>query len=381
MSFITVQNQLYNALTQGLGQSNQTFQLLQPAAPLSTEGGDTFLWTFLNNIPPLSLDQNYTQSGGNQLFSDYKGVMSALRPATKIDVKQEIGEENFQNFVRYLQSLKPIPPVNQFPDIFFNWAMVNAPDVAQQGASAYAAIILDPIGSAQQALMPYMQRPPAPPDWARGYDALVRDLSQAPQRAFEMHSSTTSSDVSKTWSSGRRSVLFGLWRGSESTERLSEFFAQSEISIRASFGHVLSFQTNAGAWYGSSALGTAYSKKGDPPWRSGSAITWDSTFGASGNIQRVTVNLLVADAMDISVTARTSFSQQDQQIIRGNSGFGLWPFYNGGREYGMTTNTQFSDRGETTITTKSSPGVPVLIGVNVLPIGRFLGYTSAARAQ
>ncbi|MFG2178361.1 hypothetical protein ACGFLS_06525 [Streptomyces abikoensis] len=381
MPFITVQNQLYNALVEGLGQSNQTFQLLQPAAPITSDGGDRFLWSFLNNIPPLSIDQNYTQSGGNQLFSDYKGVLSALRPATKVDIKQEIGQENFENFVKYLQSLKPIPPANQFPDVFFNWAMVNAPDVAQQGASAYAAIILDPIGGAQQALMPYMQRPPAPPDWVRGYDALLQDLSQAPRRTFEMRSATTSSDVSRTWSSGRRSVLFGLWRSSESTERLSEYFSQSELTVSASFGHVLNFQTNAGAWYGSSALGTAYTKKGDPPWRSGSAITWDNTFGTSGNIQRVAINLMVADTMEITVTAKTSFSQQDQQTIHGNAGFGLWPFYNGRGEYGMTTNTQFSASGGTTITTASSPGVPVVIGVNVLPIGRFLGYTPAAREQ
>ncbi|MFJ1705519.1 hypothetical protein [Kitasatospora sp. NPDC088346] len=377
MSFVDVQNQLYNAMCDGLQQSPDRFQILQPAPPLSKGEGDTPLWTLFNNIPPLSLNQNYVASGGNQLFSDFSALMGALKPASSIDVKKDIGEDNFIAFTAYLGGLKPTPPVAKYSEIFFSWAMQYAPDVAQIGAADYAAIVLDPILSAQFSLLTY-KAGKLQPDWARGYKDMVRELADAPTRTFKVDSSTTSSNVSHTWASGQHSGLFGLWEGSSTDDQVSQQFASSSFRVEASFEHLLLFQTNAGAWYESAALGLAYHNQGDPPWRTGSAITWENTFGIQGNMQRFAINLLVADTMNIVVKANTTYSELQQQTIIENKKNGLWPFYTSSSTSGMESKVEFDDTGAIMITTTSAPTVPVVIGVNVLPISSFVGFAVSA---
>lgn len=387
MSFVEAQNKFYNALCEGLGLSRQMFQILQPSPPL-IPGDNRFLWNYFNNIPVFSLTQNYIASGGNQLFSDYSALMSALRPAEPVDIAADIGEQTLQDFQTYVRTtFNPAPTATQYPDIFFNWALMNAPNVANIGAGDFATLILDPIGAAQTALMPYQPgRGPNPApgrvaEWSLGYDMLVNQLHGAPATSFAMSSSTTSSDVTNTWSHGSNSGFFGLVGSGDSASKESEKFAASSFSVQASFGHVLNFQANPGLWYTSSAMGAAYSDHDSPPWRPDGVIQWDNTFGPNGNIQRVMTNLIVVDSMDVTVTAATTYDSNDQETINHQSSGGLWPFYNANNGNGMKTTHSFGDNGAITIHTTSAPGVPIVIGGNVLPIGQFVGHAVVARER
>jgi hypothetical protein len=255
--------------------------------------------------------------------------------------------------------------------------MRHAPDVAQVGTADYASIALDPILSAQMSLLTYSTGK-THPDWERGYKAMAAELGNAPLYSFSVDSQSTSSNVSHTWASGSHSGLFGLWGGSTSEDQYSRKFADSTFSVDASFQHLLPFQTNAGAWYESAALGLAFHNHNSPPWRPDAVVTWDNTFGSQGNLQRVTANILVADTMNVRVVASTSFTQEEQQTILNNKNSGMWPFYTSNGSTGVTTKVEFDDHGRITITTTSAAGVPVVVGANVLQMSDFVGFTMPA---
>lgn len=156
-TFLDLQNGFYNGFSQGLGfPPGSPFQMIQPAPPIPSGSNDAALWNYFNNIPPLSLTQNYIVSGGNQFFSDYKAVLSALK-APPSTFATDIGSDCFTAWMAYLNGLPAgqKPSANALPQTFLNWALVNYPDVANVGASDLSALLLDPIGTAQLAMMPY----------------------------------------------------------------------------------------------------------------------------------------------------------------------------------------------------------------------------------
>jgi hypothetical protein len=72
-----LQNQWYNTLAQAVA-GNANFQILQPNAPIPPQATNDQLWQFFNDLPPVSLNNNLTLSGGNQLYSNYTAVLSQL---------------------------------------------------------------------------------------------------------------------------------------------------------------------------------------------------------------------------------------------------------------------------------------------------------------
>jgi len=376
-TFQDLQNGFYNAFTLGLGfPAGSPFQILQPSTPLLPgPQADPTLWAYFNNIPPFSLTQNYIASGGNQFFSDYKGMLSALQ-GTPNTFQQDIGSEAYAAWVQYLPTISPTPAVSQLPQIFFSWAIVFFPAVANVGASDLAQMLLDPITAAQMGILAYPSG--KQPDWTLGYDALRTQLSAAPSRAFALSSSTMDSNVSKSWTQGSNSGFFGLWGGSSSTSKESAQFAASGVSVAAAFDHVMTFQASPGPWYSSSAMATAFNHQGGAPWNPKSPINWQNTFGSDGNMQRFAVNLIVADGMSVQVTSLATFSLDTQEIIKNSSGAGLWPFYSQGSSSGSSTTTSFNQQGNMTVTITSVPGVPVVLGVSVLPVSQFVGHANAA---
>ena len=385
--FLDLQNGFYNALMQGLGfRIGDPFQVVQPSPPLASgPQADRLLWNYFNNIPPLSLTQNYIQSGGNQFFSNYTGLLSALVPATPSQFDKVVGPTISAEWLAYSRVALPITfPLNQFPQAFRNWAIrYGHSAVASSGASAMAADFLDPITAAQTTVtslyvdenLVFRQ-----PDWIPDYNTLVQTLATAPSRSFDLSSSTMSSDVSKSWTNSSNSGFFGLWSGSSSTSSISQQFASNGVTVNASFAHVLPFLATAGQWYSSAAMGLAYSNRTGNPWNSSSSINWQNTFGSSGNLQRFAVQLIVVDTMNIEVTSQASFSTSDQNAIFQNSGSGMWPFYTSNSGSGSSTSTKFENTGKMTVHINSNPGVPIVIGINVLPVSDFVGH-SVSSAQ
>lgn len=376
-TFPDVQNGFYNALCQGLGLSTSTFQILQPSPPLLTgAGADAFLWGYFNNIPPFSLTQNYIASGGSQFFSNYQGLISALK-APPSSFESDIGPDAVRDWRQYLRSLSPHPAANQLPDLFFNWALIEYPEVADTGSADLSALLLDPISSAGLALQPYRGHLP---DWSLSYNDLLQLLPSAPSVSFTFSSSQMSSDVSTTWTGGDNSGFFGLWGGSNSTSTESSQFAASSITIDASFAHVLTFQASPGVWYTSSAMGDAYSHQSGPPWNPQSTITWQNTFDRlNGNLARFMVSLIVVDTMNITIQSDGIYGGDFQQAVQNNKSAGLWPFYTSDSSGGAFTTAQFDDQGHMTVKVNTAANIPVVIGGNVLPVDRFVGHAVEAR--
>ncbi|WP_353718361.1 hypothetical protein [Dyadobacter sp. 676] len=381
-TFLDLQNGWYNGLIQGLGQSQDSFQIIQPAPPIASgTAANTTFWAYYNNIPPKTLTQQFAASGGNQFYNNYRALLSALVPSRNIDVKADIGEENYNNWQAYVQRQPTLPTMNQIPTMFRNWAMFYAPSVANIGSSDYAAILLDPIATAQNELTLIYTNPQGLPinfDWQLTYLDMVNQLNNSPARSFSFDSATMNSNVSSSWSGGSQSAFFGLWGNSSSTSKLSEQFASSRVKVTADFQNVLVYSNTPGAWYYSSAMGLAYANQTGNPWSPASSINWNNTFGGNGNMQYFAANVIVASGMTITVTSDASYSSLDQQTITSSGSAGFWPFYTGDSGSSSNNRVTFDEHGQMTISTTSVPGVPIILGVNVLSAGEFVGHSASA---
>jgi hypothetical protein len=377
-TFLDLQNGFYNAFIQGLGFSqSDPVQVVQPSTPLSTGSqGNLLLWNYLNNIPPFSLTQNYISSGGNQFGSDYSGLLSALNAAPN-SFKADVGEQCYADWQAYVKTISPPPSVSNLPMTFRSWAMINGyQSVATIGASDLAKMLLDPISNAQMSDIMYKPSGANDINWVPGITTLQSELASAPSRKFTVNSSSMNSNVSSSWTQGSNSGFFGLWGSSNYQSSISQQFASSNISVSASFAHVLQFAATPGDWYNSSAMATAYNNPNDPKlWNTQSPITWKSTFDPnSGNMPRFATSLVVVDTMNVTVTSDAKFSQNDQQTIHNNSGAGMWPFYTTGGSSGSNTNVTFNQDGSMTVLITSLPTVPIVVALTVIPVDKFLGH-------
>jgi hypothetical protein len=385
-SFTDVQNGLYNLIQGALGLTNASnFQLIQPGVSMPAGTTNATLWSWMNDIPPLALAQS--GSAGDQFFSDYETVMSALQPTVTINLQGDVGVSVYNAFMAYIGGLTNPPSPTQYPSLFFSWAFANGHfSVASKGSSDLSAMILEPIYRAQLELQPYVNvqgvSPGKPPDWSLTYADLVTQLASAPSKSASISNVQSNSNVSGSWAAGGSSGGFLLWGGGSSSSRssISQSFASQAVSMSVRFDHALSFVPAPGAWYDSGAFGLAYSNQGSPPWNpSDTDITWAKTFGASGDLQRFASSLIFVSGMTITTTSSQVFSASDQTTINENSHFGFWPFYSSGSNSTLTTSHSFSSGGTLTTTQSSAEGVPILIGLLAVPAAQFLGFASPGR--
>ncbi|MDC8756951.1 hypothetical protein [Janthinobacterium fluminis] len=378
-TYLDLQNGFYNGFSQGLGFAPDIpFQMIQPSPPLIAGANqDQQLWNYFNNIPPFSLTQNYIASGGNQFTSDYSGLFSALQGAPN-NFSADVGPKCNTAWDAFVATLPYTTSLSQFPMIFRNWAVRNGfISVANVGASDLAQLLLDPISSAQLSLMLYKPAGATPPNWGEGYLDLVNLLNVAPNRAFSLNSSTMNSSVSNSWTKSANEGFFGLWGGSSSSSSQSSTFAASNVTVAATFQHALQFGATPGDWYNSSAMSLAYANKDGAPWVASSPINWNNTFGSRGNMQRFASTLVVVSGMNVVVTSSAVFSKEDQNAIHNNSGAGMWPFYSANSSSGSSTDVQFNNQGNMTVTFTSQPNVPIVVGAIVEPVSVFVGQDAA----
>jgi hypothetical protein len=375
-SFLDLQNGFYNALSQGLGfPPGSAFQISQPSPPLiAGPHQDQAVWNYFNLIPLYSLTNDYVQSGGNQFFSNYAGLLSTLQGAPNT-FQQDVGPACYAAWNTYAMTLPLTVTLNMLPAIFQRWAALNGYiSVANKGAGDLAAMILDPITAAQLAIAPYSGTSPTnQPNWDAGYNDLTNILAVAPSRAFSFNSATASSNVSNTWCNGSQSAFFGLWSNSSSSSSQSQTFASAGVTVNASFQHVTPFTAVPGPWYNSSAMGEAFSNQSGPPWVKG-PINWGNTFDPkTGNMARFASNIIVASGMYIEVVSQAKFSHADQSAIQSASSAGMWPFYSQNSNSGTNTSASFNNNGNMTVIITSQPNVPIVLGVNVEPVAAYVG--------
>jgi len=77
--------------------------------------------------------------------------------------------------------------------------------------------------------------------------------------------------------------------------------------------------------------------------------------------------------MFIRVESVATFSQADQTAIHNNSSAGMWPFYSSNSDSGTTTSAAFNNNGNMIVVISSAPGIPIVIGVDVVPVERYVG--------
>jgi len=368
-TFDTIRIGFYNELTSALNlPTHRQFQMLQPAAPIPANS-DVQITNFFNLIPAETLSTNAVPVIGNQFYSNFSGLLSALVGVTNT-FSQDVGTVCEAAWQKYVGGLVPTPQFKQWPQLFQQWAMMNGySSVANKGANDLSQALLDPVTAAQ-----FEMDAATGPSWDQGYAALVAQLAVAPGLEFLAASSTWSTSSSETWANSSQDAVFGLWSTDSSSSQESSQFAASDITITGSFAHVTTFMAVPGAWYSSAAMGLAYSHETGSPWNPGSDIDWQNTFAdPGGNLARFTNSLIVVSGMTITVTSSAVFSAESQSLITSNQSAGLWPFYNESSSSGTSSSAAFNAAGNMTITITSPGDTPIVLGMNVVPVSAYVG--------
>jgi len=382
-NFADLQKNFFAAFIQAVGYSvRQPALVVQPAPPIvgqDEDEADTLLWNYFNAIPPYTITANTTLTTGAQFLATYSAVMAALQSPPN-NFESTIGEACFDGFNQALANGAAQPT----PIGYRNWAMLtkNCSSNAVAGASAYAAALLDPIFAGQNNALPYKPVGKKSVDFVPGYRTMMKQLKTAPSRRGTVTLSSSSAEYDKTWTGGSQSAVFGLWANSQSNTHISQKFASADVRLNVSFTNLLPFNATPGDWYTSSALGIAYSNKGNPPWVPTASKTWDNTFSDKGDMQRFTTSLLIANEMKLTYESVATFTSEEQTEIKSNSSAGLWPFYNSGGGSYSYNDVSFSTSGSLMVTTTTVKNTPTIVGAVIEPASTYLGFAAeVAKAE
>lgn len=374
---VTLQNQWYNTLAQNVAGS-ANFQLLQPNAPIPPQATNDLLWQYFNDLPPVSLNDNLVLSGGNQFYSNYSAVLSQLTSNALTNFQSVLGSY-YPLWQQYLGTVTPFPTLAQLPNVFYQWALVNAPTIAGPGRSAYQAALLDPIFNAQMLVLNTSGFVNNMPNFSQGVTQLFQQIPGGPSVSLTFDSATASSDISSTWAQGNSGAFFGIFgEGDTSSSQLTQTFASSRVTATINFKHVITFNANPpgapNGWYSSAALGAAEeASSGGAPWNPSANPSWTTTFGPNGNMRYFTAALIVADGIQTTITSYASYSSDQQTTITQSSSSGFWPFYWSSGSSTFQQNVSFNSSNQMTYTQSSPVGNPVVIGALVLPASQYLG--------
>lgn len=363
-----LQNRWYNYLIAQLRLDNSMFQISNPSPALTS---DLDLWNYQNFIPPNSLTFNRSLFNGDSFFDEYAAVINQVDFPESI-FRASIGEDNYQQWLEYLEQQDPQPPLNELPQLFSQWAMQNAPSVAGVGTSNLMQMVL--FQSAKDAVKPYQGPNARPVDFVGNYADLLNTLQRSFARNISFDSNNISPDVNNTWTEGINVDLKGLWNGASPNNELSCKFAASKITVNARF-RFAQWVSTPGQWYTSAIFGIAYNNQGTPPWLENADPSWQQTFGLYGSMLRLSPALLVIDELEATVTSDATYSSIEQDIITSYTKNGLWPFYTPSST-SITNAVTFDcldDFSGMTITTIAQAKNPLVLGANVLSVGRYLG--------
>ena len=364
-SFTGITNAWYNQLCSKLNLPIGNFQLTQP---VGVPESDADLWAYINLIPPQTLKFNYWYYKQPTFFSQYAAIVNQLQfPENSFE--KAIGKATFIKWNNYLKSLPQPPPDNTLPTVWFQWAMLNAPAVANIGRSDLSCQLL--IKSARAALAPYQGVNAKQPGFSPSLSALNATLQASPSTQFTYTSSDADPHVANScWVPGNDPSLFGIYTGSWCGFLINQKFAQSSITVSVTLEHFALVSVTPGDWYNSGLLNLALTSASAPPWSS--ATEWEGYFGAHGTFTYAIGAVLAVDGISLTLTSDADFTSEEQAIIKSQSGAGYWPLY-GGQLSSIITNEISFDSGNLTIKCNSEPGNPILIGNNAVKINQYLG--------
>ena len=354
----------YNQLCNSLNLSINNFQLAQPVIiPENKED----LWAYINLVPPKTLKYNYWYYNQPAFFSQYAAIVNQLQfPESSFE--KDIGKATFTKWNNYLKGLPQPPPENTLPSVWFQWAIIHAPSVANIGRTDLSCLVL--IKSARAALAPYQGPNAKSPEFLPLFSDLMTTLKASSSVNFSFASMNDNPDVSNSWVPGNDPNFFGIWTGSWCGFLVNKKMAQSAISISVQFEHISVVPVTPGSWYNSGLLHLALASKSTPPWDS---ITgWDKYFGIDGTLNYAIGSVLAVDGISLSLTSDANFTSEEQSVIKSQVEMGYWPIYCQ-QKLSVITNDVSFESGKMTINCHSNPGNPILMGNYVFKIGQYLG--------
>lgn len=354
----------YNRLVACLSLSNQHFQLLQPpVVPVSDEN----IRDCVNVVPPVTLKYNRWIYQQPTFFSQYAAIVNGLSFPESAFI-QDIGADTYLQWKAYLDGITPPPPANTLPSVWFQWAIVNAPSVANIGRSDLSTQLL--ISSAQAVLQAYEGPDAKPADFLPSLSDLKNTLNASSGASFSFDSSDDDPDVSNSWVPGDDPNYFGVWTGSSAAFHVSRKFAASKVTVSVQFDHFATITVTPGQWYNSALLHLAWASQSTPPWND--SANWQTYFGPNGSLTHAVGSMIAADGITVTLTSDADFTVPEQAIIKGLANMGDWPVYCP-ISSAVLSNSITTGPGSLSIRFKSAPGNPVVLGFNVFDIRSYVG--------
>ena len=370
----TLQNKWYNAVTKALGLDENTFQLFQGQRPLGSTSDE--LWTLCDSVPPLSLTNTQVISGHNSFFSNYQSVVLTILPQGGRQFEDVMGDM-LVAWETYKRTLKPgdLPVPGGILAVFKQWAELNlSPAKASKAYAIYKQLQNGIVSLAIDAVLDDDNLFEGGPTYKPAIDDLKAALDRGRSFNVVFDSSTESSDVRHTWAKGEIGGAYDFFTGKAgaSWDKLSEKAAKALVTVEVTFRKVAVASIDPGRWYHTAALNLAYKTADNTVWPAGQHPTWDDVFSPQGSLQRLAVEVVAFDGLDLSMTSSASYTKAEQEEIKSSTEIGFWPFFSASGEGGSTTRTTFSDAGQMTVTSSVPLGNPALLGVNVKPIGQVI---------
>ena len=384
----TLVAQWYNAVAAGCGLDKGSFQLMQGADPVGTLTEN--LWAIFDSVPPLTATTYYNPAQLNSFSQDYAGVISALIPQGDIQFQVDMGDY-YAAWNTYKETITPIPATSlAWSQAFAAWAQAKLPQSqVSLCIGDYNSMLEDPISVASNQLLTVQFAASNPKVYAytTTVGQLAALLTKAVPKTVNLNSATESSDVSETWAKGEASGIFDIFGlgGDTSYDDITTKVTTAGVSVQADFAKLITlaagplkqpssdtYLQNFTPWFNSSALNEGYAKPDNTVWKSGDAISWDSTFGPSGNLQRYTSALIIVDGITMTMTSQAGLSTAEQATFQQAVAGGIFPFFEAEENSGWKNSATFDDQGNITVKCTSLAGNPQVLGVLVSQIADIL---------
>lgn len=377
----TLSAQWYNAVTAGCGLSKDEFQLVQGSVPVGTTSEN--LWAIFDSVPPLTASTFYNPAQINKFSQDYAGVISALIPQGSLQFQKDMGDY-YTQWNNYKKTITPPPPTAMaMSQAFAAWANTNLPQSQVPLCTGdYNSMLADPIELASNLLLAveFATVNPKICAYTTTIGQLNQALNNAPSKSVKLNSTTDSSDVSETWAKTESAGIFGIFGlgGDSSYDDITTKLTTAGAVIDANFEKLVTLTAgplsqpstdnelqNYTPWFNGAALHEGYAKPDNTVWKAGDSISWDSTFGPNGNMQRCASALVIVDGITVTMTSNAALSTSEQATFRAAAGGGVFPFWEGTHSEGWNRNVSFDDQGNVTVTSTSPIGNPQILGVLV----------------
>lgn len=382
----TLAAQWYNAVVKGCRLSADEFQLMQGAMPVGATTEN--LWNIFDAVPPKTATTFYNPSQLSSLSQNYAGVISALIAQGQLQFQTDM-HDYYSAWNNYKKTISPLPADNLgWAKAFASWAQANLPQSQVTSCiTDFNTMLQDPIAVAANQLLTVQFAPAGMHAGDYAYTTTIEQLQLALNNAVpatvQLNSSTDSSDVSHTWAQTEASGIFDIFGlgGDSSYDSLTTKITTAGVNIQAKFAKLCTLAaaplkqpsddnllSQYVPWFNSSALSEGYDKQDNTVWKAGDAITWQSTFGPSGNLQRFAGALIIVDGISLTMSSKAGLSTADQASFKAAAAGGFFPFFEAEGSGGWSHDVSFDDQGNITVTSSSPAGNPQILGVLVSPI-------------